>query len=119
MDNLELKDKVQEIMMEVSERTVSFEGGKYTDNNIRACCFELLSLNVSVRNVKLVIESVLRNIAHKQADRLPKKSTVCDMMLECLTIAQAQIGEELSKDDGTYYTLQTDGTTKHDQHSST
>ena len=37
------------------------------------------------------------------------------MMLECLTIAQAQIGEELYKG-GVYYTLQTDGTTKHGQH---
>ncbi len=69
-------------------------------NDVRTCCYELLSLNVSVSNVKLVIESVLRNIAHKEVDRLPQKTAVCDMLLECLTCAQAQIGEELSQDDG-------------------
>ncbi len=50
--------------------------------------------------MKLVIESVLRNIAHKEVDRLPQKTAVCDMLLECLTCAQARIGEELSQDDG-------------------
>ena len=44
---------------------------------------------------------------------------MCDMMLECLTIAQAQIGEQLSRDDGEYYILQTDRTTKHGHHFST
>ena len=52
--------------------------------------------------MKLVIESVLRNIAHKEVDRLPQKTAVCDMLLECLTCAQARIGEELSQDDGVY-----------------
>ena len=33
------------------------------------------------------------------------------MMIECLTISQAQLGEELSGDSGDLYTLQTDGTT--------
>ncbi len=61
-------------------------------NDVWTCCYELLSLNVSVSNVKLVIESVLRNIAHKEVDRLPQKTAVCDMLLECLTCAQAQIG---------------------------
>ncbi len=59
--------------------TVAFEGGKYT-NDVRACCYELLSLNVGVNNVKTV---VLTNIA---IDSLP------NMMLECLTVAQAQVG---------------------------
>ena len=111
-ENIELQDKVQEILVEASEKIVTFEGGKYT-NDVRACCYELLSLNVSVRNVKAVIESVLRNIAGRQADRLPKQTALCDMMLECLTLAQAQFGEQLSQDDDAHYTLQTDGTTKY------
>ena len=65
MANLELKDKVQDIVMENSERIVTFEGGKYT-NNIRACCYKLLSLNVSVKNVKLVIE-VFKEIYIKES----------------------------------------------------
>lgn len=114
-ENVELRDAVEEIMAEANERIKTFEKGKYTDN-VRACCYELLSLNVGVRNVKAVIESVLANIAHRQVDRLPKKTVLADMMMECLTIAQAQLGEELSSEGGGCYTLQTDGTTKHGQH---
>ena len=113
--NIELKDNLQDVLTETNEKIVTFQGGMYT-NEVRACCYELLSLNVSVNNVK---ESVLTNIAHKDVERLPKKTVVCDIMLECLTIAQAQIGEKLSQDDGEHYTLQTDGTTKHGQHFAT
>ena len=115
-ENLELRDTVQEVMSNVANYSlVTFEKGKYTDD-IRACCYELLSLNVGVRNVQAVIESVIKNIAHQEIGRLPQKTVLCDMMIECLTIAQAQLGEELSRDDGGCYTLQTDGTTKHGQH---
>lgn len=38
------------------------------------------------------------------------------MMVECLTLAQEQLGEELSSEDGGCYTLQTDGTSKHGEH---
>ena len=117
-DNIELKDKVQEILSDATDSIATFEGGRYTDD-VRTCCYELLSLNVSVNNVRSVIDSVLRNVAHKEAVRLPKKTTVCDMLLECLTVAQAQVAEELSQDDGIYHTLQSDGTTKHGQHFTT
>ena len=41
------------------------------------------------------------------------------MMVECLTIAHAQLGEQLSIDDDNFHTLQTDGTTKYGQHFTT
>ena len=37
-------------------------------------------------------------------------------MIECLTLAQAQLGEELTSDDARSFTIKTDGTTKHGQH---
>ena len=37
-------------------------------------------------------------------------------MIECLTLAQAQLGEELTIDDTGSFTIQTDGTTKYGQH---
>ena len=37
-------------------------------------------------------------------------------MIECLTLAQAQLGEELTSDDTGNFTIQTDGTTKYGQH---
>ena len=107
-------DVVDDILDE-TKGIVCFENGKYTDD-VRACCYELLSLNVGVRNVKPVIKSVLLNIAHQEVDRLPGKTTLCDMMIECLSLAQAQLSEELSQQGGDFYTLQTDGTTKHGQH---
>lgn len=47
------------------------------------------------------LTTVVRNICHKEVNRLPGKTILCDMMLECLTIAQAQLGEELDKTDVT------------------
>ena len=41
------------------------------------------------------------------------------MMVELLTIAQAQLAEQLTKEECDYLTLQTDGTTKYGQHFST
>lgn len=83
-DNIELREKVQGILSDASDKICTFEGGRYTDD-VRTCCYELLSLNVGVSNVKRVIKSVLRNIAHKEADRLPEKTALCDMLIECLT----------------------------------
>ena len=94
---------------------VCFENGKFTDD-MRHCCYELLCLNVGVRNVKPIIKSVLQNVAHKEVDRLPGKTVLCNMMVECLSLAQAQLSEELSLQSADFYTLQTDGTTKHGQH---
>ena len=42
-----------------------------------------------------MIKSVLSNIAKRSVDRLPSKTTLCDMMVECLTVAQSQLGEQL------------------------
>ena len=95
--NIDLYEKVEEIMSESREEIVTFEKGKYTDD-IHACCYELLSLNVGVKNVKPVINAVL-------VDRLPGRSVLRDMMIECLIVA--------------HVTLQTDGTTKFGKHFST
>ena len=114
-ENLDLFEKVEEVMAEASDQIVTFEKGKFT-NDVRACCYELLSLNVGVNNVKPVINAVLSNIARKHVDRLPGRTLLCDMMIECLTIAQAQLGEELSKDRENHFTLRTDGTTKYGEH---
>ena len=38
------------------------------------------------------------------------------MMIESLTVVQAQLGEELIREETNYHTLQTDGTTKYGEH---
>ncbi len=69
-----MRDTVDEIMASSNE-VVTFEKGKYSDD-VRTCCFELLSLNVGINNVKLVIDTVLKNIAHTNVARLPGKSVL-------------------------------------------
>ena len=95
----------------------TFESGRYTDD-LRACVYELPSLNVGVCNVALIIRCVLKNIAHKSASRLPSYGLTCQMILESLTVVQAQLGEKLSQTAG-YSTLQIDGTTKFGEHFAT
>ena len=97
-----------------SEEITTFESGRYTDD-MRACVHELLPLNVSVHNIAPVIRCVLKNIAHKSISRLPSHGLTCQMILESLTIVQAQLGEKLSQTVG-YNALQTDGTTKFGEH---
>ena len=48
-DNFDLRETVEEIMVSNNE-ILTFQHGKYTDD-IHACCYELLSLNVGVWNV--------------------------------------------------------------------
>ena len=114
-ENLELRETVNELMAANEAEILTFEKGKYRDN-IRSCCYELLSLNVGVRNIEKVIRSVLHNISGRSVSRLPSKTTLCEMMIESLTIAQAQLGEKLTEMEGDFFTLHTDGTTKHGDH---
>ena len=113
---MDIQDIVEELIS--TEDTVTYQQGKYTDD-VRACCYELLSLNVGVQNVKAVITTILKNIAHKSIEHLPCRTTLCDMMVESLTVAQAQLGEELTREETDYHTLQTDGTTKYGEHFTT
>ena len=113
-----LKEKVNSLDLKLSETIDSsidttiktFEGVKYTDD-VRACVYELLSLNVGVRNVAPVIRCVLSSLVHKSVDRLPSYG----LILESLAVVQAQLGETLCETPG-YTTLQSDGTTKYSQY---
>lgn len=112
LDNAEMGETLESILS--SEEITTLEGGRYTDD-VRACIYELLSLNVDVRNVTPIIRCVLKNIAHKSVSRLPSYGLTCQMILESLSVLQAQLGEKLTEVDG-YGTLQTDGTTKFGEH---
>ena len=52
-ETLELHETVEKLLTE-SEEIATFEKGKYLDN-IRSCCYELLSFNVGVKNIEKVI----------------------------------------------------------------
>ena len=86
---------------------------KYLDN-IRACCIELLSLNVGINNVEPVIRSVLKHIASFEIKELPHPTTLTRMYSEMKGLACQQLNEELKKGDN--LTLHSDGTSKYGQH---
>lgn len=69
LDNAELHE---EQSMMSSDEIITFKGGKNTDD-VRACVYELLALNVGVRNVRSIIQCVLKNMAHKSVGRLPSR----------------------------------------------
>ena len=78
-----------------SDDIISFEGGKYTDD-IRACYYELMSMNVGLRNIEPIIRSVLNKIAHKTIGRLPSYALASQMLAESLVVAQAQLAEKIN-----------------------
>ena len=115
LENAEMSETIENILS--SEEIMTYEGGKYTDN-VRTCVYELLSLNVGVRNIAPAIRCVLKNIAQTSVGRLPSYGLTCQMIVESLAVVQAQLGEKLSKTQA-FSTLQTDGTTKFGEHYAT
>ena len=110
-DNIELKEQVEGFLK--SDDITSFEGGKYSDD-IRACYYELMSMNVGLRNIETIIRSVLNKIAHKSIGRLPSYALASQMLAESLVVAQAQLAEKLVTSE--HNTLHSDGTTKFGAH---
>ena len=103
--NAEYKDTIEHLK---SRKLVFFEGGKFTDS-IRMCIMELLSYNVGILNIEPILKSVLR-MAGLEYDRLPKHTTINEMLIESRSLAQMQLAETLLQAPNT--TLHSDGTTK-------
>ena len=59
---------------------------KYLDS-VRACCFELLGLNVGIKNVEPVIRSVFKHIASFEVKQLPHFTTLTRMFSEMKGLA--------------------------------
>ena len=73
---------------------------------------------MGVHNVGLIICCVLKCLEHKSVDHFPSYGLTCQMTLESLTVAQAQLVDKLVHISG-FTMLQTDGTTKFGEHFST
>ena len=107
MENEEL------IEAQTAETVSTFDSGRFKDS-VRQCCIELLSLNVGICNVEPIIRTVMCNIGGIKVDRLPKYSTLVNMLSEMKVIAYAQLSEESA--DSQHTTLHSDGTTKFGHH---
>lgn len=117
-NNVELKNQLEEMTSSTDREIETVHKGRFNDD-IRSCCYELLSLNVGIRNVDPVIRAVLSLIAHRSVNRLPSHSSLCRMITEGLSVAEMQLGETLTEEGRDNFTLQTDGTTKYGQHYAT
>ena len=117
-DNIELRDKLQEMTSSTEEEIETFQKGRFSDD-VRSCCYKLLSLNIGIRNVDPVIRTVLNFLANKSIGRLPSHTVLCRMMIEGLSVAEMQLGEKLTEVGNDNFTIQTDGTTKYGDHFAT
>lgn len=77
---------------------------------MRNCIYSLFQLQVSSQVCSLVIESVL-SLVNIKANKLPSASTVQNMNIERLVLAQKQLSESLPNTEN--LTIYTDETTKY------
>ena len=102
-----MRVQLEEIL---NEREIStFEGGQYRDE-VREVCYSLLARGVSTRDMELIIRTVLKKLGNVNIGKLPKKSVVSSMMIECDQLAKIQVGNTILT--GTNNTLHLDGTRK-------
>uniref|UniRef100_A0A8W8L2R4 Uncharacterized protein n=1 Tax=Magallana gigas TaxID=29159 RepID=A0A8W8L2R4_MAGGI len=110
-DVCEERDWLAEITGRVKD-TVSFfdEQEKKYSVELRNCIYSLLQLHVSSQVCSQVIESVL-SLVNIKANKLPSASTVQNMNIERLVLAQKQLSESLPNTEN--LTIYTDETTKY------
>ena len=106
--NAEFNHAIKELTT-APKKLIFYQEGKYTDN-LRMCVMELLSHNVGILNVEPIIKSVL-TLAGFDYDKLPKHTTINEMLIESRSIAKMQLAETLTET--THTTLHSDGTSKH------
>ena len=113
----ELNDKIAENNWLADIVTADSENITFFDNNegkysyeLRQCIYDLLSLNVSASNCSNVIRSVLK-LVNKKVEKLPSSTTILNMNVERLILAQEQVNEILPEENN--LTIYTDETSKY------
>ena len=104
-----LQNEINELQADLSDKIITCdENGKFS-SDMQQCVYSLLQHHVSSTHVSSVISAVLK-LAGKTASRLPSVSTVNNMNVQRLVLAQKQLGESIKKTDDTC--LYTDETSK-------
>ena len=104
--NAELKDG-----MSKPNKVKFFSEGKYTDD-LRVCIMELLTLNVGILKIEPVLLSVFK-LLQISFDKLPKRTTINEILIESRSVAQTQLAEILTTPELSNNTLHSDATTKY------
>ncbi|XP_053372789.1 uncharacterized protein LOC128546365 [Mercenaria mercenaria] len=104
-----LNDILQDIDQENRIINVFDEKSRRYSPKFKNCVYELLKLNVSASKVGEVVKSVLKLVS-VEPNRTPSSSTVLEMNLQRLCLAQKQLGEVFSNEENTC--ILTDETSK-------
>lgn len=100
IEDIDNENRVIQVFDEQSRRYTS---------KFKSCVYELLKLNVSASKVGDVVKTVLK-LVNVEPNRVPVTSTVLEMNLQRLCLAQKQLSEIFAKEDNTC--ILTDETSK-------
>ncbi|WAQ97798.1 hypothetical protein MAR_022171 [Mya arenaria] len=93
-----LKETINELrsLIEDNKLVSTFDkhARKYT-SEVQKCVYTLLDNNVSASNVGTVINACLKLVG-REAEKTPAKSTVLEMNLQILALAQMQLSDKIS-----------------------
>ena len=109
-EKIEVQQAVIDDLSATAQELITKIDGKYTDE-VRQCCFDLLSMNVGVWNVRPVMKSVLA-LAGKQVEDLPSIGLLSKMFVELKAVSSVHICQEVLDEQVSDHTLHSDGTTK-------
>lgn len=108
-ENAELLNENAELMEGSKSNKVNFYCDRKYADELRMCIMELLSYNVGILKIEPVIRAVF-NLLNIECDKLPKHTTINEMLIESRTLSHMQIAEALTTTSNN--TLHSDGTTK-------
>jgi len=87
-----LTDLLEDIDVENRTITIFDEESKKYKSNFKSCVYDLLKLNVSASKIGDVVKTVLK-LVNIEPNRVPVTSTVLEMNLQRLCLAQKQLSE--------------------------
>ena len=101
-----MKEKIGEVDNDIIQ---TFNHEKRCFNTaVTRCVYDLLDNHVAITKVSSCITSVISNLTGKTCERLPSKSTVENMNIQRVWVAQQQLATELpTKSDTTLYSDET------------
>ena len=104
-------DYLQDLLNDNGQKEINVfdENSKTYSSSFKQCVYEILQNQVSASKVSSVISAVLK-MAGLHANKLPCRSTVLNMNLQRLYLAQVQLGEVFAGEENTV--LLTDETSK-------
>ena len=105
-ENKAMKEKIGEVDNDIIQ---TFNHEKRCFNTaVTRCVYDLLDNHVAITKVTSCITSVISNLTGKTCERLPSKSTVENMNIQRVCVAQQQLATELpTKSDTTLYSDET------------